>query len=69
MKGQSVSKFKCPGCHEYILAHITDTRIGDDGIHRWRRCEICGVAFVTAEKIERVARKTKRGKDRNGQTA
>jgi len=65
----TLPRFICPSCKEYIFGHVTDTRAGDDGLYRWRRCEECGVTFVTAERFERLARKTKRGEDRNGQTA
>ena len=53
VKNQLRKKFICPGCNEEICAPVTDMKPGyiGSGVWRYRKCEKCGVVFVTTEKV------------------
>lgn len=42
---------RCPVCGKPIEAPVRDTKIDYYGLTRYRRCEECGIIFVTTEKI------------------
>lgn len=56
MRGKMRKKFICPKCGEEIGAHVIDTLPFFGGFRRWRKCEECGVVFVTSEKISYISR-------------
>ena len=51
MRGTMRVKFKCPSCNGYIKAQVIDTSVESDGFKRYRKCEKCGIVFVTMENI------------------
>ena len=55
MKGKTRKKFTCPACNKEIFAYVTDTEIDYRGCKRYRKCEECGVSFVTLERIVNVS--------------
>ena len=60
MSRPPVEKFTCPVCGERCKGLISWEVFKGTTFYRYRRCEKCGIKFVTSERVAGVSQKNKR---------
>ena len=60
MRHEATEKFTCPGCGEKCVGRICWNAFRHELFYRYRRCEKCGIMFVTSERVQGISQKSRR---------
>lgn len=56
----TAEKFVCPACYDRCKGQISWGIMKYNGFTRYRKCEKCGITFVTLETIRGISRKSRK---------